>query len=301
MTEAVTISGVRVTSPDKILFPEQGLTKRDLADYYGAVANVMLPHVAYRPISLVRCPQGRERSCFFQRHAGSGIPEAVHEIAIPGFDEPYLYITDLAGLVSLVQIGTLEIHPWGSRIDRPDRPDRLVLDLDPGEGVAFAEVVQAALDVRERLARLKLTSVAKTTGGKGLHVVVPIDRRTSWAEAKAFAREFAEAMAADAPERFLTRISKAERKGRIFIDYLRNDPTSTAIAPYATRNRKGAPVATPIAWEEVRRDLDPALFTVATVPARIAAIGDPWCDLASVRQRLPAAAKRAGSRSRQNA
>ena len=230
--ETSAVAGVRLTHPDKVLYPEQGITKQDLADYYLAVAERMLPHVARRPLTLVRCPAGSEKKCFYQRHAGSGVPGELDEVQIAGFAEPYLYIKDSAGLIALVQMGVLEIHPWGARIDRPDRPDRIVFDLDPGEGLDFAAVAAAAQEVRARLARLGLVPFAKTTGGKGMHVVVPIARRHTWPAVKAFAKATAEAMAKDAPERYLTRIAKAERKGRIFIDYLRNDPTSTAVAPY---------------------------------------------------------------------
>jgi bifunctional non-homologous end joining protein LigD len=288
--EAIEIGGVRLTSPDKVLYPEQGITKRALAEYYLAVAVAMLPHVARRPITLVRCPAGREKHCFYQRHAGSGVPPELGEVEVSGFEDSgaYLYIRDAAGLVALVQMGVLEVHPWGSRIDRPLRPDRVIFDLDPGEGLGFADVVAAALDLRKVLEARGLRSFAKTTGGKGLHVVVPIERRHDWPSVKAFARGIAEQMSAEQPERFLPRISKAERRGRIFIDYLRNDPTSTAVAPYSTRARVGGPVATPLGWEEVAETLNPAAFSVATVPERLARRGrDPWADIGEIRQRLP--------------
>ncbi len=167
--EAIEVGGVRLTSPDKVLYPEQGITKRDLALYYVAVADSMLPHVAYRPITFVRCPTGRQKTCFYQRHAGSGVPAALSRISIPGFEESgeYLYLKDVAGLVSLVQMGVLEIHPWGVRTDRPDKPDRMIFDLDPGEGLGFEQVIQAALDLRDGLAGLGLQSFAKTTGRQG--------------------------------------------------------------------------------------------------------------------------------------
>jgi DNA ligase D len=281
------VAGVRLSHPDKVLYPEQGITKQDLADYYLAVAGRMLPHVAQRPLTLVRCPAGSEKKCFYQRHAGSGVPDELGEVKIAGFAEPYLYIKDTAGLIALVQMGVLEIHPWGARIDRTDRPDRIVFDLDPGEGLDFAAVTAAALEVRARLEAQGLAAFAKTTGGKGMHVVVPIARRHTWPAVKAFAKATAEAMAADAPQRYLTRIAKAERKGRIFIDYLRNDPTSTAIGPYSTRARAGAPVAMPLAWDEVTPDLDPTDFTMASVPRRIARMPDPWADIDQHASALP--------------
>ena len=288
MTERI-VEGVRLSSPDKILYPEQGITKAELADYYVAVADRMLPHVARRPITMVRCPTGRQKKCFYQRHAGSGVPEQLKRVTVPGFDDPYLYIEDLPGLIAMVQMGVLEMHPWGVTVARPDRPDRIIFDLDPDEGLGFAKVVEAALAVRERLSDIGLTSFVKTTGGKGLHVVAPIDPVTEWRDSKAFAKEVAERMAVDEPDKYLARISKAERIGRIFIDYLRNDPTSTAVGPYSTRSRPGAPVATPLEWAELDGKIDPAAFTLRTIPARIAAQrGDPWADMGKVRQRLPA-------------
>jgi DNA ligase D len=288
--DEIEIAGVRLTSPDKVLYPEQSITKRQLAEYYLAVAEAMLPHVARRPITLVRCPTGRQRKCFYQRHAGSGVPAELGEVDIPGFEESgaYLFIKDAPGLVALVQMGVLEVHPWGARVDKPDRPDRVIFDLDPGEGLGFADVAEAAHEVRAYLGDLGLASFAKTTGGKGVHVVVPVDRRYGYPQVKAFAKKVAESLAAKTPTRYLTRISKAERRGRIFIDYLRNDATSTAVAAYSTRSRAGAPVATPVTWDELIPALDPAAFNVNTVPERLARIGgDPWREMGKVRQGLP--------------
>ena len=288
--DEIEIAGVRLTSPDKVLYPEQSITKRQLAQYYLAVAEAMLPHVARRPITLVRCPTGRQRKCFYQRHAGSGVPAELGEVDIPGFEDSgaYLFIKDAPGLVALVQMGVLEVHPWGARVDKPDRPDRIIFDLDPGEGLGFADVAEAAHEVRASLGDLGLASFAKTTGGKGVHVVVPVDRRYDYPQVKAFAKKVAESLAAKTPTRYLTRISKAERRGRIFIDYLRNDATSTAVAAYSTRSRAGAPVATPVTWDELIPALDPAAFNVNTVPARLAKIGaDPWGEMGKVRQGLP--------------
>jgi bifunctional non-homologous end joining protein LigD len=282
------VEGVRLTSPDKVLYPEQGITKLELARYYMTVAPRMLPHVVRRPITMVRCPTGRQKNCFYQRHAGSGVPEQLLKVQVPGFDDPYLYIEDEQGLVALVQMGVLEIHPWGITVEEPARPDRIIFDLDPDEGLDFADVVRAAREVRERLERIGLSSFVKTTGGKGLHVVVPIEPTSEWREVKRFSKRLSEQMAADSPSRYLTKISKAERVGRLFIDYLRNDATSTAVAPYSTRSRPGAPVATPLQWEELRTSLDPSAFTVKTVPRRVARQkGDPWGNLHLIRQRLP--------------
>jgi bifunctional non-homologous end joining protein LigD len=244
-----------------------------------------------RPITLVRCPAGRQKKCFYQRHAGSGVPKELGEVMIEGLEESgaYLNIKDAAGLVALVQMGVLELHPWGALIDRPDRPDRVIFDFDPGDGVPFTRIADAALEVRRRLSDLGLMSFCKTTGGKGLHVVAPIERRYDWARVKGFARSLAEEMAQDAPELYLTKISKAARRGKILIDYLRNDATSTAVAPYATRARDGAPVSMPLDWSEVTSKLDPAAFSVRTVPGLMRERGrDAWQEMLTLRQRLPA-------------
>ena len=281
------VAGVRLSNPDKILYPEQGITKGDLADHYVAVAERMLPHVAMRPITMVRCPTGRQQKCFYQRHAGAGVARQIEKVTVPGFDNPYLFIRDLPGLIALVQMGVLEIHPWGVRVERPDKADRVIFDLDPDEGLGFGEVVNAARDVRDQLSALELVSFVKTTGGKGLHVVLPIEPVHEWPMVKAWAKRVSERMAADSPDRYLTRIAKAERTGRIFIDYLRNDPTSTAVGPYSTRARPGAPVAMPIDWKAVTASLDPGRFTVRTAAKAIASRPDPWADFDKVRQRLP--------------
>ena len=282
------VEGVRLSNPDKVLYPEQGITKKQLAEHYVAVAEWMLPHVAYRPVTMVRCPTGRGAKCFYQRHAGSGVPEQLSQVTVPGFDEPYLYIRDVSGLVAMVQMGVLEIHPWGVRIERPDKADRVIFDLDPAEGLGFGAVIEAAREVRERLSALGLTSFVKTTGGKGLHVVLPIDPTADWREVKSFAKGLSAEMAADSPGLYLTRVSKAERVGRIFIDYLRNDPTSTAVGPYSTRARAGAPVAMPIEWSALKPSLDPCDFVLRTVAGKLKRRrNDPWAEMLTIRQRLP--------------
>jgi bifunctional non-homologous end joining protein LigD len=287
MSEAREVLGISLSNPDKMLWPEQGVTKSELADYYVAVADRMLPHVAGRPITLVRCPSGSETKCFYQRHPGAGglLPQLKH-VAVPGFDEPYLYLEDAAGLVATVQHGTLELHPWGVTVARPDRPDRLIFDLDPAEELGFDAVIRAAHDVRERLEALGLTSFCKTTGGKGLHVVVPIAPDVEWRAAKAFTKALADRMSAERPDLYLAKLSKAERTGRIFIDYLRNDPTSTAVGPYSTRSRPGAPVSMPLDWAEVAEGLDPQAFSLRTAPDHIARTPDPWAGIGDVRQPL---------------
>jgi bifunctional non-homologous end joining protein LigD len=287
--EETQVAGVRISHPDKVLYPEQGTTKGELAEYYAAVAPFMLPHIAERPITLVRCPTGRQKKCFYQRHAGSGLPAHVHQIDIPGFEESgaYLYVKEVKGLVELVQMGVLEIHPWGVSADKPERPDRIIFDLDPGEGLGFDAVVRGAFELRTTLQELGLEPFLKTTGGKGLHLVMPLARRYDWDAVKRFARSVAQRLSAEKPSHYLSKVSKAERKGRIFIDYLRNDPTSTAVAPYTTRAREGAPVATPLDWEELSERLDPAGFNVRTISQRLKTRGDPWRDIEKAPQKLP--------------
>jgi bifunctional non-homologous end joining protein LigD len=283
--------GIRLTHPERVLFPEQGLRKQDLADYYAAVADRLLPHLARRPLSLVRCPQGRARQCFFQKHDTGGFPDAMKRVAIEegsGKTADYFYLDDLAGLLAGVQMGVLEFHGWGCRIDRLEQPDRLVFDLDPDEGLGFAAVRDAAFQLRDELAALGLRTVPMVTGGKGVHVVAPLVRRAGWAEVKALAKGIAGRLAAAEPARFTATMAKAKRQGRIFIDWLRNERGATAIAPYSTRARKGAPVATPVAWDELAGLHSAATFTTAAVIERIGA-ADPWAAAAGWRQSVTAA------------
>lgn len=283
-----TIAGIRISNPDRVLYPQQGVTKIALARYYEAAAQRMLPHIADRLLSLVRCPQGREGSCFYQKHAGDGFPEAIRRMEIrerSGQAGEYLYIRDLAGLIAAVQMGTLEFHIWWSRIDRLEKPDRLVFDLDPDDGLDFADVKRAAVDMRARLKDLGLGSLAMVTGGKGVHVVVPVERRTSGDAAKRFAEAIARGMAGDEPDRFTATMSKARRKGRIFIDWLRNERGATAIAPWSTRARQGAPVAMPVAWDELA-DLKAAnTFHIAEALRRLDG-PDAWAEAAGWRQSI---------------
>jgi bifunctional non-homologous end joining protein LigD len=285
--------GVVLTNPDRVLWPEEGITKEALADYYATVAFRILPHVVNRPLSLVRCPDGIKGDCFFQRHMGRGLTSGVRAVKARDEREPYIAIDDLAGLFSLVQAATLEIHPWGARADDPDHPDRMIMDFDPGESVSWSRVVDAALQCRDRLDRLGLISFVKTTGGKGLHVVVPLARRHSWTEVKNFAQALAAAMAADDPI-YVTTMRKSARQGRIYIDYLRNDFTSSAIAPYSTRARPGAPVAMPLGWDELRSVPSGRHYTLKTAPRRLASLRhDPWEGMEKMAQRLTSKAKRA--------
>ena len=263
MTGERFVAGVRLSNPDKVLYAEQGITKSDLADYYAAVADRILPHVARRPITMVRCPTGQGKKCFYQRHAGSGVPEQLGEVLIPGFDEPYLYIKDLPGLIAMVQMGVLEMHPWAVTVERPDRADRIVFDLDPDEGLGFEEVREAALIVREGFRTVDLESFAMLSGGKGVHVVVPLIPRAEWPAVRGFTELFCATLAEAQPQRFTVALPKAERAGRIFLDYLRNHRTATAVLPYSVRARPGAPVAAPVAWRELDRVEGPAQYTIA--------------------------------------
>lgn len=251
---------VKVSSADRLIFPDSKVTKGDLAAYYAKVAPIMLPWTANRPISLVRCPQGRGKKCFFQKHDAGSFGEFVHHVDIrekDGSTEPYLYVEDADGLVACVQMGSIEFHGWGSSIDALEKPDRLVFDLDPDEGLVFDAVKKAAADIKEHLADIGLVSFAMLTGGKGVHIIVPLTPEAEWPAVKDFADRFARALAAAEPERFTATMSKAKRKGRIFLDWLRNQRGSTAIMPYSARARSGAPVAVPVTWNELR-DLEGA-------------------------------------------
>ena len=281
-----TFAGVRLSNPQKVLFAEQGVTKADLAAHYERVAERMLPHVGRRLLSLVRCPDGENGQCFFQKHESKGFPDQIKLLEIEESDgkrDNYLYADTLASLVAGVQMGTLEFHIWGSRIDDIEKPDRIVFDLDPDEGLDFRDVRDAALDVRDRLAALGLQTVPMVTGGKGVHVIAPVTRRLEWPHVKQFARDFAKTLEEEAPDRYVANMAKAKRKGRIFVDYLRNERGATAICPYSTRRRSGAPVATPVSWEELK-GLDAAnTFHIGDMEKRLAQ-ADPWQDAGGWRQ-----------------
>ena len=283
----IEIEGVRVTHPKKVLFKEVGLTKRDLIDYYLEVAEPMLKHVARRPLTLVRAPDGAGHEKFFQKHASPGFPEQFHRIKIKDSSGTpnYLYIEDVSGLVAAVQIGALELHIWGSHIDDVEKPDRIVFDLDPDEDLDFGAVKSAAHELHDRLDRLGLTSFVMATGGKGLHVVAPILPRYHWPDVKAFTHSLSAVMAEESPNKYTTVMSKAKRHGRIFIDYLRNDRGSTAIAPYSVRARKGAPIAVPLSWSGLTKLESAHPVTIETARGKLKK--DPWSDYDRVKQDLP--------------
>ncbi len=252
MTATADVAGVAITNPDRVVFPDQGITKRALAEYYELVGPRMLPHVAERPLSLVRCPQGQGTQCFFQKHWTTTVPAGVGVVQIREQKgegtEPYLYVHDVQGLVSLVQHGVLEFHLWGARVEDVESPDRVVFDLDPAPDVPWSRVAEVAQAVREVLRRVGLQSWLKTSGGKGLHVVVPFSGTTTWNDVHDFARLTTARLVADDPGGLVDVASKAAREGRIFVDYLRNGRGATAIAPWSTRSRPGAPIAVPISW-----------------------------------------------------
>jgi bifunctional non-homologous end joining protein LigD len=258
-------TSIKISSRERVIYPEAGLTKGQLADYYAAIAPVALRWLANRPISLVRCPQGRAKHCFFQKHDAGSFGDNVHHVDVrekDGSVEPYLYIDDLDGIMACVQMGTIEFHGWGSLVADIEKPDRLVFDLDPDEGLDFAMVKKAAEDLKEHLADIGLTSWPLLSGGKGVHVVVPLIPQTEWPAVRSFAERFARALAQAEPDRFTANLKKVTRKGKIFIDYLRNQRGATAVLPYVARARENAPVAAPVTWSELR-DLDSAkLYTI---------------------------------------
>jgi bifunctional non-homologous end joining protein LigD len=257
---------IRITNPDRQLFDQSTVTKGDLAAFYETMAPVILPFAANRPISLVRCPQGRARHCFFQKHDAGSFGDHVHHVDIrekDGSTEPYLYVTDTDGLVACVQMGTIEFHGWGSSIRTLEKPDRMVFDLDPDEGLGFDQVKKAAVDLKQHLADIGLVSFAMLSGGKGVHVVVPLIPGAEWPVVKDFADRFSRALAQAEPDRFTATMSKAKRKGRIFIDWLRNQRGATAVMPYTVRARAGAPVAAPVTWAELDGIETPANWQVA--------------------------------------
>ncbi|MFC3073252.1 DNA ligase D [Shinella pollutisoli] len=280
---------VRLTHPDRIYWPDEGVTKEGLADYYTEVWRHIAPHIVGRPLALLRAPSGIDGQKFFQKHAWKGVNPNIRLVQDPEEKdgEPLIAIDDFDGLMGLVQSAVLEIHPWGSTLDDWERPDRIIMDLDPGEGVAWPAVLAAAQETRERLEATGLAAFVKTSGGKGLHVVAPLEPSADWPQVKAFCKALADAMASDSPDAYVSTISKAKRRGKILIDYLRNQRGMTAVAPYSTRARPGAAVSMPLAWEELGPEIGPAYFTVENTPTRLAALkADPWADFTASARRL---------------
>ena len=280
--------GIRISNPHRVIYPKQGITKAELARYYDAVSGRMLPHVVNHPMSLLRCPKGRNDECFFQKHASAGFPDELKRVNVREKSSKradYLYIDGVSGLMAAVQMGTLEFHIWGSRIDSLEKPDRVVFDLDPDESLGFPVVALAAALLRQRLENLGLKTVPLVTGGKGVHVIAPLRRTAEWKQVKKFAQGFAVQLASEEPDIFIATMSKSRRRGRIFIDWLRNERGSTAIAPYSTRARDDGPVATPVTWDELEELSSADCFRTDDVMKRLES-DDPWDETTAWRQSI---------------
>jgi bifunctional non-homologous end joining protein LigD len=291
------LARVKLTHPDRLYWPDAGVTKEGLADYYAEIWPYAAPFIVGRPLALLRCPTGISGEPFFQKHLWKGAGSALVALHDPHGPESLIGINDMDGFLTLAQGAALEIHPWGSTADDLERPDILIMDLDPGEGVAWEDMIAAAQETRERFTRAGLASFVKTSGGKGLHIAAPLRPRAEWPEAKAFCKAMAEAMAADSPDLYISTIAKKSRHGKIFVDYLRNQRGATAIAPYSPRARPGAPVSMPLEWSELNAAIGPAHFTIANTPARLAALEKtPWTNFRDEAAPLPPPATRRKSR-----
>ena len=290
------VAGVRISNPDRIVYPDAGLSKLDIAQYYAWIGDWIVPHVAGRPLTLVHCPKGLAGPCAYMKHSKLWGPDVLRRVKIREKTKigDYMVADDLAGVVGLAQMGALEVHTWNSTTDDVERPNRIVWDLDPGEAVTWSAVVTAARLVRQVLETLGLQCWVKTTGGNGLHVVAPLLPRRDWSDCLGFSRAIAEAIAKTDPAHYTTMFAKAGRERKILLDYLRNNRTNTSVAAFSTRARPGATVSMPIAWDMLTTRLRPAAFTVATVPRRLARLhGDPWAGYWRCRQVITDAMVRA--------
>lgn len=292
-TPGLKLLNVAISNPDKILYPNDNLTKRHLVEYWAAVADFAMPEIQGRPLSLVRCPSGigsgkNRKPCFFQKDHPNELGQGLTRVEIIHDEGPknYAVVTAPAGLVELAQLGALEFHPWGAKSDRPERPDRIIIDLDPGPDVPWSRIVETARGAKQLFDALGLVSFLRTTGGKGLHIVVPIERRHDWDEVKAFSHDVVRLMERTAPNLYTTNVSKAQRKGKIYLDYLRNSRGATAIATLSPRAREGAPVAFPLAWHDLTENLSPQSFNLTTVPNLLKKTPWPWPNINTTKQRL---------------
>jgi len=281
---------VSLTHPEKVLFPAVDVTKEDLAEYYHSVASYILPYVKHRPLVLVRCPAGVDASCFFQKHPGQSIPKLpTQKIKEKGKAAEYALVETESDLIRLVQANVLEIHIWNCSASSLETPDQFIIDLDPADNLPYSDCISAAKLVRDFLSDLGLKSFPRLTGGKGVHVVVPIAAKNSWDEVKDFTHQIALTLQTNSPEKFIAQSSKVGRKGKIFVDYLRNSRGATAVANYSTRARPGATVAVPIEWEELTKSNPPDKFTVKTISKRLKSLKtDPWEGFFQLKQKLPA-------------
>ena len=286
----VEIAGIKLTHPDRVIYPDQGITKVELAHYYEQVADWMIPHLKGRPLTLVRCPEGYKKQCFYQRHVTESLRDPIRSIRVKEGRSTvsYVAVDSAAGLVALVQMGVLEIHTWGSRQDRLERPDRLIFDLDPDPALPWKQIKEAAETLRDRMSSMGFSAFVKTTGGKGLHVVVPIIPKQDWEAVKLFAKKVAEDLVREAPQLYTATMSKSKRKGKIYIDYLRNTRTATAVCAFSTRARANAPVSVPVHWRELATDVRGEYFTIRNVPQRLARQRtDPWEGYEKARRPIP--------------
>ena len=286
------IAGIKLSHADRILYPEQGITKGELARYYESVGELILPHLSGRPLTLLRCPEGRKKQCFYQRHVSDSMPEPIVSIRVKEKSATVLYVgvDSLAGVIALVQMGVLEIHTWNSRTENLERPDRMIFDLDPDPALSWAPIRETAHKLRRTLTDLGLVAFIKTTGGKGLHIVVPLVPQYTWEQVRLCAKRLTQDLVKEAPDLYVATMSKAKRDGKIFIDYLRNARSATAVCAYSTRARPSAPVSVPISWEELSHDVRGDCFTIRNVPQRLARLRDDlWNDYESSRRRIPAA------------
>jgi bifunctional non-homologous end joining protein LigD len=287
--QAAAVAGIAISNPDRIVYPGEGITKLQLAQFYERIAPAILPHLQGRPLTLVRCPEGLEKPCFYMKHSKAWRLPEVRRVEIQEKTKvgEYMVVDTIAGLISLIQMGVLEIHTWNTCVDHVERPDRVVLDIDPGSKVTWTQVVDAARLVRKLLRAIDLVSFPKTTGGRGLHVVVPLTPSADWSACLEFARSLAVTLEQHDPTLYTTAFAKAGRERKILIDYLRNNRTNTSVAAYSTRARPGAPVSTPLLWTELTPSLKPEAFTLQTLPARLARRKDPWAEYWKVKQKLP--------------